>query len=262
MEQRAVVTYALQSFMMLDLIPLQQFLTLYRHSHFSTVYIHAYVYIEYKAAGHYIWNLFQHIFLDAFIRRSTGRFCADIVPESDIRYTYRGINEISTQQGLNFLAGKNAEATIIDSLTLHQYHQICAGYWEFSKVQLIWSVPTSVTVNLGSVVTCAAGNLFNDVVEIAWLPNVELPSFPGRWERARENTHDLREIRGEIMEDGWTRVNSDDAVDMEIATITPWLRNDPEFWLSQANHIFTQLQVLSNLQGYGVTRASPSIASG
>ncbi|KAF7374132.1 hypothetical protein MSAN_00294500 [Mycena sanguinolenta] len=43
-----------------DLIPLQQFMDLYRHSHFASVYIHAYGGMELFTASRYLGSTFEH----------------------------------------------------------------------------------------------------------------------------------------------------------------------------------------------------------
>ncbi|KAF7370102.1 hypothetical protein MSAN_00640200 [Mycena sanguinolenta] len=172
-----------------------------------------------------------------FIRRSNGKLCADLVPGGDILYTCPS-HAMPTQQGLNFLTGKNTEATIIDSLTLYQYHSIC--YWEFSTTRSM-SISTSAAVNLGSVIHCPRGNSFDDMVEIAHCRTlrrliVEEVTHESHW-----NTE--RSIVGQVMADGWTR-----AVNTKI-----WLKLSSQyyrFWLSQANHIFTRLQISSDFQDY------------
>ncbi|KAF7374176.1 hypothetical protein MSAN_00299400 [Mycena sanguinolenta] len=231
-----------------DLIPFQQFADLYRHSHFTTVYIHAYVVRGCYSA--FFKTIFGHPLRDHnctfFIRRSTGRFCADLVPggTDPLYYTY-GSNEMS-QQGLEFLAGENSEITIINTLTLHQYHSIC--YWGASVTRSM-SFSTSQPVKIGSVFNCGLENLFDDIVEIAWLPNIKLSQHVG-WENEGCGY-------GKLMANGWTRFNLDDAVADEFS-IGLWLdKND--FWLSQAHHIFTSLQVVSNYHDYGMIGPSSCI---
>ncbi|KAJ6512458.1 hypothetical protein C8R45DRAFT_960468 [Mycena sanguinolenta] len=162
-----------------DLIPFQQFLDLYRHSHFSQAYIHVYMEAEFQvrmfyclvvltlfqAVEDYFKTAFQHS-LDApqftfFIRRSTGRLCVDLVAGGI--YVIQSHNDrLALQQGLKFLALGNSEATIIDSLTLDQYHSTC--YWEISVPR--FTSTSSAIVNLGSVRNWPSDDTINDVVEI------------------------------------------------------------------------------------------------
>ncbi|KAF7374159.1 hypothetical protein MSAN_00297600 [Mycena sanguinolenta] len=244
-----------------DLIPLQQFLKLYQQSHFSTLYIHAYVVLafdwyntsllliclqdnEFRATCTYVRSIFQRRLLDEdctfFIRYSTRTFCADLVPGGALLIDFSATHSepMSTQQGLKLLVPENTEGTIIDTLTLDQYHEIC--YWKFSTVRCI-SISTSMTVNLPSVVNCAPGN--KNIVEIAWLPDAEV--LPSQWYIDRKLS-----ISSEVMPNGWTRFNSDGVVD-SVALLQLWSMGD--LWLSQANHTFTSLQIVSNFQDYVVS---------
>ncbi|KAJ6525997.1 hypothetical protein B0H19DRAFT_1197632 [Mycena capillaripes] len=99
-----------------------------------------------------------------------------------------------------------------------------------------------MTVNLGAVVSCPSGNPVEDSVEISLLPNVEVSTW--RWYNHRDRA------AGNTMGNGWIRFSSGDTFDrtfiMEGSTnIVPWLS-----WLSQANHIFSRLQITSNFENY------------
>ncbi|KAF7374136.1 hypothetical protein MSAN_00295000 [Mycena sanguinolenta] len=223
-----------------DLIPFLQILDFYRHSHFSTAYIYAYIGLEFRAADRYFQTIFKDLLHDLdctfFIRRSTGRFCVDLVPGGVMLHPYPTSDKMSTQRGLKFLAGKNRDTVIIDSLTLGAYHQICSR--EFSLPRVI-SISTSVAVNLGSVVNCPPQNSRDGVVEIAHLQ----PLNPQR------SSYDWS-IPGKIMENGWKRVDSVDV--MNTAVSVGFWSLDKNFWLAQANHIFTKLQLSTNFRDYVV----------
>ncbi|KAF7374134.1 hypothetical protein MSAN_00294700 [Mycena sanguinolenta] len=95
-----------------DLIPLPQFFDLYRHSHFSRVYLLAYLDIEFEIAARYFWTVSQRDLSHScdwtfFIRRSTGRLCADPVPGGLYLYSFPRSNGVSNLKGLDFLAGVN-----------------------------------------------------------------------------------------------------------------------------------------------------------
>ncbi|KAF7374191.1 hypothetical protein MSAN_00301000 [Mycena sanguinolenta] len=221
-----------------DLIPFRRFLDLYKDSQFLTVYIHVYIDSELQALARYLkrvstidWDLNCAI----YIRCSTGRFCADLVPGYIGRFQF---DRFDPQQGLRFLAGENSETTVINCLTLDQYHTTCD--WEFSATRFM-RTSTSATVNLGRVFDCPSQDTFDDMVEIAWLPNPEF--IQCGWD-----------INGKLnfgqatadTADRWTRVNSDDATIFSLR-FWGWVT---EFWLSQANHVFTTLQISSNLHDY------------
>ncbi|KAF7374206.1 hypothetical protein MSAN_00302700 [Mycena sanguinolenta] len=203
----------------------RQFLDLYRHSHFSTVYIYAYIAQEFEAFEDYFWgHLWTHF---------------DLVPDKSAIYYLS--SESSTQQGLQVLSAENMEATVIDSLTLELYHEI--SYWHFSKSRFT-SFSPSVTAILGSVFHWPSDDIFDDAVEIAWLPNVE-GSSDLSWCDSEYGS-----CLGELIPDGWTRLKSNDTVGM-IAWINFDIL-DTEFWPSQANHILTTLQISSDFEDYVV----------
>ncbi|KAJ6512518.1 hypothetical protein C8R45DRAFT_960623 [Mycena sanguinolenta] len=220
-----------------DLIPLQRFLDFYRHSNFSTLYIHVYTAIEFQAVSRYMEVTFHHCLPDVdctfFIRRSTRRFCVDLVPGGLKLPRYPQLDQLPTHQGLTCLDGADAEDTIIDSLALHHDRDIC--YWDFGASRST-SIATSATANIGSVFHWASGKI---MVEVAFLHRTELR--PCQWQV----------IGGEVMPSGWTRVAMEEVV--ETAQLTVALLHSV-LWLSQANHIFTSLQVSSDFEDYVVLR--------
>ncbi|KAF7374210.1 hypothetical protein MSAN_00303100 [Mycena sanguinolenta] len=229
-----------------DLIPYQQFLDLYQHSHFSTSYIYAYMGSEFEAVGDYFETTFGNHLRDYnctfFIRRSTGRFCADLVPgETELFYYACEADEMSTQllEGLDFLAEENSEATIIEALTLDKYHTVMC-YQGFSEPHSIMISP-SVTVNLSGVFRGTLEDIFDDMVQIAHLPYPELERTG--WHISGECLN-----LGEVIADGWTRFNSYDATTISLSFYPSY----NHYWLSQANHIFTTLQISSNFRDYAV----------
>ncbi|KAF7374219.1 hypothetical protein MSAN_00304200 [Mycena sanguinolenta] len=231
-----------------DLIPFEQFLDLYEHSHLLTVYIHVFARIEFEEVSEYFSTMFLHHLskydCTFFIRRSTGRLCLDLVPSNTFPIGETALGSIPTQQGLEFLAGEVSEDTVIDSLTLHQYHEI--SYWELSVFQNL-PLSTPATVSLGSVFNCSSDDTFDDMVEIACLPNAKL-SYDPTW-----NGLGSWSCFGELMADGWTRfssLKSNDLVD-GLARVGFYMLGD-RLWPSQANHIFTTLKISSDFQNYVV----------
>ncbi|KAJ6512485.1 hypothetical protein C8R45DRAFT_1087653 [Mycena sanguinolenta] len=228
-----------------DLIPLDHFEDLYRHSHFSTVYIQAYIRLEFRTVHNYFWTTFGHyLWVDDctfLIRPSTGRLCLDLVPGG--RSLVRTFASMPALQGLDFLAGEDTEGAVIELLTLELYHII--SYWDFSVIRSA-SISPSATVNLAGVYNCPSGNTSNDVVEVAWLPNTEVSSDHDWYVSG-----DGRNVR-ELMADGWTRLQSTDIVDT-MAQVG-FFTSDDGSWLSQANHIFTALQISSDLHHYVVLK--------
>ncbi|KAJ6462961.1 hypothetical protein C8R45DRAFT_940621 [Mycena sanguinolenta] len=136
-----------------------------------------------QAARDYLTTTLEHSLNTTectfFIRRSTGRLCVDLVA-GGVSLSQIHNDQLALRQGLDFLARDDREATIIDSLTLDQYHSTC--YCDFSVVRVVLISP-STTVNLASMYHCPSDDTFDDVVEIAWLPNIEPAPHPayGRW---------------------------------------------------------------------------------
>ncbi|KAF7374233.1 hypothetical protein MSAN_00306100 [Mycena sanguinolenta] len=198
-----------------DLIPIRQFLDLYRRSHFSTVYIYAYIDNEFRAVSAYFSAIFKRNLLDNctfLIRHSTGRFCVDLVPgDRPIHYIW-----------------KNMEATVIDSLTLDQYHYLC---------NRVFAVPEFVPISSRS----------DDLGEIAWLPNAARLAGPSWY-----GFDDMDAWSYELMPNGWSCLKSNDIVDTTASVGFSASDEDDDFWLSQANHIFTTHHILSDFHHYVV----------
>jgi hypothetical protein len=83
------------------------------------------------------------------------------------------------------------EATIIDSMTLDQYHNMC--YWDLAYHRT-W-MPALALVNLGAVICHLSES--DEFIEIASLPNVELDLDACCW--------CITGRVGNVMKDGWTR---------------------------------------------------------
>ncbi|KAF7374199.1 hypothetical protein MSAN_00301800 [Mycena sanguinolenta] len=104
------------------------------------------------------------------------------------------------------------------------------------------SVAPSATVNIGSVLYCPSDDTFDDEVEIAWVSNTERPSIhswygSGDWSSFAE-----------LMADGWTRLKSNHIMDRTVSLSVDAC--NCRLWLSQANHIFSTLQISSDFQNY------------
>ncbi|KAF7377034.1 hypothetical protein MSAN_00121500 [Mycena sanguinolenta] len=196
---------------------------------------------EFKEAFYYLWSAFQRAFYSSdctnWIRRSTGRLCAELTPANH----YLWLDVLSPESPV--LPGEyslNAGADItkfIDSLTLEQYHGICAT----NLVHHRW-IPLSadITVNLRAVF-CYSSDPLEDSDEIAFLPSRDPILYD--WSISGGGT-------GEVMPNGWTR----DVFSNTLSIGTP-ISGGPDLvtWLSQANHIFRRLHIVSNFEDYGLT---------
>jgi hypothetical protein len=132
-----------------------------------------------------------------WIRGSTGRLCTDLIPP-DLAEIHVGCYERTTRgvwEGLFSLNVPHMETMVTDSLTLGQFHAICADlprWW-------VRGFPTPVTVHLGAVVASSDSHSpYLD--EIVSLSNITINS--PCW----KTVHRLApRAQGEVTEDGWTR---------------------------------------------------------
>ncbi|KAJ6462850.1 hypothetical protein C8R45DRAFT_523986 [Mycena sanguinolenta] len=225
-----------------DLIPLREVLDSRRDSHFSTVYIYACCNQDFTEALNYIHHAFRLSFSSGYtrwIRRSTGRLCTELTLTHDGLSIYLNSPEIPGPSRLHSVSTLSTEAitTFIDSLTLEQYHYIC--FWNLRQYRH-FDLSASTTVNPGAVFHCSSDPL-EDSVEIAFMPSAEAPSL-GDWTISGEAT-------GDVMPNGWTRLQSGDVFDNTLS-ISFSVYPDRKAWLSQANHIFHHLHIMSNLEDY------------
>jgi hypothetical protein len=129
-----------------------------------------------------------------WIRLSNGRLCADLVPPTNIIDLDVIWDEKRDRQGMLSLSVLDTKATtVIDSLTLKEYHSLCAFF--LHQVRRI-SISTPLTVNLGAVVSCSSNNRLEDSVEIAFLS--DRGTYGGRWETPGG-------VLGKVVKNGWTR---------------------------------------------------------
>ncbi|KAF7374119.1 hypothetical protein MSAN_00293100 [Mycena sanguinolenta] len=228
-----------------ELIPFRHFLDLYRHSHFSTVYIYAYTKMDLSVARNYFHSTFQRWLIDKdctfFVRRSTGLLCVDLTPSGIELSRPPWWGGRPCQQGLQSLSALNIEATIIDSLTLDQYHQIC--YSELAQSRLI-SISATAIVDLSAVSFCSPGQQPQKFAEMVATSRLEV--WENKW--ACDG--------GTLLADGWTRLFASDAVDTTISLICRILPHSTRIvWFSQANQIFRRVGISSNLEDYVLLHA-------
>ncbi|KAF7340623.1 hypothetical protein MSAN_02134100 [Mycena sanguinolenta] len=147
--------------------------------------------------------------------------------------------------------GASAETitTFIDSLTLEQYHCIC----NYNLVQYRhFDLSASTTVSPGAVYR-RSNDQVEDWVEIAFLPSVEAPILLN-WMTSGGDT-------GEIMPNGGTRFRSGDVINstsyLQFGMSAGW-----DTWLTQANHIFHRLNIMSNFDDYGTAFARRDSSEG
>ncbi|KAF7368452.1 hypothetical protein MVEN_00168300 [Mycena venus] len=123
---------------------------------------------------------------------------------------------------------------VLGSVSLQQYHSICC--YNLARCRII-TVSTSATINLGGILPNFSQHQVEISSEIAFLPDLDVKI--GRWLGAA----------GLIMKDRWTRFDSTDVANCTLsANIGSYALGWT--WLSQANHIFTRLNITSNFEKY------------
>ncbi|KAF7330651.1 hypothetical protein MSAN_02450300 [Mycena sanguinolenta] len=222
-----------------DLIPLQQVLDLHRDSHFSTVYIYAHCNKDFMEAFNYILSEFERALsaseYTSWIRRSTGRLCAELTPASgNLRISLNPLDSPGSSRIYLVSTSTETITTFINLLTLEQYHRICG--WNLGQHQWI-ALSADTTVNMGAVLHCS----IDRAVEIAFLPSAEAPRL-GDWTIPEGST-------GEVMPNGWTRFSSSDLINNTVYLSLTKLRYR-HIWLSQANHVFFRLHIMPNFADY------------
>ncbi|KAJ6566412.1 hypothetical protein B0H19DRAFT_710025 [Mycena capillaripes] len=179
-----------------DLIPFKQYLDFYRHSHFLTVYIHGCCDEEFWDVIKYFYSNFQQRLTAKdctfWIRRSTGRLCADLAKPIVSIWSYNFWSVANTQR-VSSWNGPNGEGMIIRNLQLRNYHEICAFHLARDWIA---TISTQIHVNLGTVVFWPSTDHFEDSAGVAFSPNEE--AYQGQWEATGG-------ARGERTEEGWMR---------------------------------------------------------
>jgi hypothetical protein len=128
-----------------------------------------------------------------WVRRSTGRVCADLVSGNFMLKILLSHERptLDQWQRLFSLNVPHMEAMVIDSLTLQQFHAIC---WNGS--QRVVSM-NERTVHLGAILV-KSGSDWNYLDEVVSSSNIRIDS--SGWTTFRTPGD-----RGEVTEDGWTR---------------------------------------------------------
>ncbi|KAJ6452800.1 hypothetical protein C8R45DRAFT_1040128 [Mycena sanguinolenta] len=225
-----------------DLIPFKQYMDRYRHSHCLIIFFYACCNTDFTAVHNYIHAAFNRLLhsleCTSWIRCSTGRLCAELAAsgESVWLHRWRKIPELpiihaSIPPHARFIS------MAIESLTIEQYQHIC----EMNLAQhRYFSISAPVpAAKLGSVFGCSSNYLLEDSVEIASLLKLEV--HLGHWS--------IADGVGEVMNGDWTRFRSSDVCNTSISLI-PSVSVDLSPWLSQANHIFRRLRIVSNFEHY------------
>ncbi|KAJ7714798.1 hypothetical protein B0H16DRAFT_513973 [Mycena metata] len=242
-----------------DLVPFKQFLA--PQSPIMTVYLYMCYSREWEGVYDYFKSMWQTA-LDSkrctfWIRNSTGRLSVDpvgsdtdfflssfalILPTSDRTSpaTLSGppnAHSVATSSG-----PPNTGDLVIESLGLRQYHRICFIYLrQYSGC----FIPTSSAVNAGAVIYWPSRHQYEDHTEIVFLEELDVYNHNGDWDHIWWiDAHGAADRTG----NGWSRYRADDVFNTEVKVIVD--HHPDETWLSQANYIFSSLQIKSNLEDY------------
>ncbi|KAJ7037068.1 hypothetical protein C8F04DRAFT_1093491 [Mycena alexandri] len=200
-----------------------------------TVYLYTYYQEEWRQVNDFLTSLWQRVLTfwecTMWIRASTGRLSVDLVPSDialDLNPLSIVVNHPQTATPLNV-----TEVMAIESLGLAHYHNIWGLYLsQFPN----GSMSTATTVCVGAVTPWPSGHQYEEHVEIALPAEIDFDySWWIQWE-------------GDLMGNGWTRYRADDIFDTEITLSVAYHAFGD--WLSQANYVFSRLQITSNLEDY------------
>ncbi|KAF7337147.1 hypothetical protein MVEN_02152700 [Mycena venus] len=142
--------------------------------------------------------------------------------------------------GVHSLRTSNTEAMVIDMLTLKGYHDVCS--FMLSHPYGV-DVSLSMIVNVEAVIFWPEDDVLEHWVEIASLTDAEI-DVSSWFNSGTEN--------GEKSVNGWTRFRSEDIIGKNIYLWIQIQGGGPYFWLSQANHIFSRLEITSDLGDYAL----------
>ncbi|KAJ6612604.1 hypothetical protein B0H10DRAFT_2436888 [Mycena sp. CBHHK59/15] len=243
-----------------ELIPAQHVLEKYGASHLSTVYLLVRLAEELEDAQQFINSLSETFMplldITEWIRVSTGTLCIDLGASGSGSHTrISHLLPSWKRTGVLSLLQPHKDSEIIDSISLGCYHM--ASFHLQSQVQYGDALGFDCSVRLGAVSRCVSptdfpfGYKLIDT-EIACIPHLRF--LDTCWSVDREGSF--------IMENGWTRVSSsvirDENEIILMVGSSPFPRKDgyitdaiaAEYWLSQANCIFSRLDITSGYDDY------------
>ncbi|KAK6988025.1 hypothetical protein R3P38DRAFT_286474 [Favolaschia claudopus] len=228
-----------------DLMPLRQFLSIFRELPTLTVYIYSYTFSDFTGALTYFEDVCNQALLPnqctLFIRGSTGQLCVDLVPDKQFHWV-ACVNEPSEDARIQLLnaghGSSDQEISIMKFLSLEVYHEISQCDLAQHSFE---AISPSTIVDLDAVVLLhhSGSSRFEDSVKIAFLRQIDAEELDTLYWRLNEEM-----VGGE----GWSCLPLQSIVG---ATISLELRaSNARSWLSQANHIFARLGISTNLEDY------------
>ncbi|KAF7375832.1 hypothetical protein MSAN_00473100 [Mycena sanguinolenta] len=206
-----------------DMIHFNQFLEYFRYSAILRAYIYAYTCADDEDAWLYYTRFLStsDLYPIFWIRRSTGRLALELTRiEDDSPQTLftQGTELLSPPESMITLQHPEQEALVAAALEFPQWFFLCSVYLTQRRSTYI---STQAAVKMSSMMYWPEGHLFGDTIEIAW---------------ASESHY--------LCHGWWT---SSDAFGRLL-----YLRFslDVHPWLSQANHILKQSQIVRNHDDY------------
>ncbi|KAJ7669069.1 hypothetical protein B0H17DRAFT_1086889 [Mycena rosella] len=134
---------------------------------------------------------------------------------------------------ITVLNGPNLENAVVSSLTLEQYHGICSQH--LGQFYTVWQSQSHIPVRTGAIIPWTSNGQLDGSAEIAFMlgPRVDVRDWnPG----PLVSGTDVDAIGH------WICSSDDDS-------------KDNSAWLSQANHVFSQLQIASNHEEYALVKS-------
>ncbi|KAJ7754768.1 hypothetical protein B0H16DRAFT_737235 [Mycena metata] len=249
-----------------DLIPLEQFRNIHCNSPILSLYFRAYWSHEFQAVNYHLISMFNRT-LDEdsctlWIRASTRRLCVDdMILNDELRWWLLYLRSVDHwepgREDIDRMSynGPNYEAMVISSLALSDYHKFRGIYSSHSRG---FSFPAHATATVGMVVKHDSNCEVELPVNIVFLPLLDVRdmSWHCSWSQPDGAPQDPwidAEPEGDLMPDSWRRYNLHQicAAALIKGSMHRYMSfGCAEVWLSQANHIFSSLQIRSNHNQY------------
>ncbi|KAJ6449889.1 hypothetical protein C8R45DRAFT_947167 [Mycena sanguinolenta] len=155
------------------------------------------------------------------------------------------VQKLPSLQSIRALHDLKQESCVIAALTFHEWYSLCHScFTQYRSSDISWQSE----VKVGSISRWSSGRQFVDAVEIAWAvpdPDTNPQLSFGYWHHKRLGMPAEMDMSGISI--FYMMYNSCDVFDSTFivrkSTYFQW-------WLSQANHIFTQLEISSNYDDY------------
>ncbi|KAK7035626.1 hypothetical protein R3P38DRAFT_2616021 [Favolaschia claudopus] len=228
------------------LIPYRDIVNIYRQSPMMLCYIYTYVAASDYFRGRFGSGLYNTDYT-LFLRSSTGRLNIDLEGFHGLLSPFSGTANI-TSKFFKLFSTLDTQ-TIIDALTIEQYHTSCDRYFgdtTYTQISLM------ATAHLGAVYHTNGHHDLGNPVAIA--PTLDIDDCLNRaWY--------LYQVDPQVTESRWNRFAVSELIGRELgekielylSATEPQLDSEvSHLWLSQANHVLNRLGVVSNTDNYAL----------